>query len=122
MRDLVRQQLLRCSYADLSHFDSETQTFRIPKYNKPKYVLGQMYLVQVSGALVNNNTSTVAANWNNSTSPAFSYLKIYVSKELGKMIYVDSIGFDPTTKQDINTLWSGGLPTEELTMISQVVI
>ena len=44
------------------------------------------------------------------------------SKSLGKMIYVDSLGFDPQTKSDINTLWSGWLPTEELIMISSVVM
>ena len=122
MRELIKQQLLNCTYANLSNFDPKTQTFIIPRYSKPKYVLGNMYLVQVSGAIVNNNNSAVASNWNNGTSPAFPFLKIFVSKELGKMIYVNSIGFDPNTKQDINTLWSGWLPTEELIMISQVVM
>jgi hypothetical protein len=64
----------------------------------------------------------VAVNYNNGTAPAYQYLKIFVSKSLGKMIYVDSLGFDPSTKQDINVLWSGWLPTEELKLISQVMM
>ena len=122
MRDLIRKQLESCSYANLSNFDANTQTFKISKYSKPKYELGKMYLVQVSGALVNNTNSVIATNWNNGTAPSYTYLKIFVSKALGKMIYVDSLGFDPQTRNDINTLWSGWLPTEELTMISSVMM
>ena len=122
MRELIRQQLQNCSYADLNHFDPATNTFIIPRYQKPHFALGNMYLVQLSGVLVNNTSSVIAANYNNGTAPSFSYLKIFVSKTLGKMIYVDSIGFDPATKQDVNVMWSGWLPTEELTLISQVVL
>jgi hypothetical protein len=81
-----------------------------------------MYLVQVSGALVGNTHSVVATNYNNGTASMYPYLKIFVSKSLGKMIYVDSLGFDPQTKQDINVLWSGWLPTEELTMLSTIMM
>lgn len=122
MRELIRQQLLNCSYANLNNFDPETCTFRIPKYCKPHYNLGSMYLVQVSGAIVGNTNSVIATNYNNGTAPAYPYLKIFVSKSLGKMIYVDSIGFDPQTKQDINAMWSGWLPTEELTMLSTIMM
>lgn len=122
MRDLIKQQLEKCSYANLTNYDPETCTFRIPRYIKPHYELGKMYLVQLSGALVNNCSSVIAANYNNGTAPSFPYLKIFVSKSLGKMIYVDSLGFDPSTRQDINVLWSGWLPTEELTMLSTVVL
>ena len=121
MRDIIKKQLQSCSYADLSHYDPTTNTFLIPKYSKPAFVLGNMYLVQLSGALVNNTASVIATNWNNGTAPSYPYLKIYVSKSLGKMIYVDSIGFDPQTRSDINVLWSGWLPTEELKIISAVM-
>ena len=121
MRDLIRKQLQNCSYANLSNFDAATQTFIIPKYQKPHFVLGNMYLVQLSSILVNNTTSVTAVNYNNGTAPSFQFLKVFVSKSLGKMIYVDSLGFDPATKQDINVLWSGWLPTEELTMLSTII-
>jgi hypothetical protein len=122
MRELIKQQLQNCSYANLSNYDPNTQTFLIPKYQKPHFALGNMYLVQLSGVLVNNTTSVLAANYNNGTAPMYPFLKIFVSKSLGKMIYVDSLGFDPQTRQDINVLWSGWLPVDELTLISQVVM
>ena len=122
MRDIIKQQLKNCSYANLSNFNPETCTFSIPKYVKPHFVLGQMYLVQLSNLLVNNTESVISANYNNGTAPKYPYLKIFVSKTLGKMIYVDSIAFDPQTKQDINVMWSGWLPVDELTMLSSIIL
>lgn len=118
MREIIKNQLLKCTYASLNNYDPATNTFYIPKYSKPQYVIGKMYLVQLPLGLVNNTSSVVAANWNNGTAPQFQYLKVYVSKLLGKMVYVDSIGYDVNTRQDINSLWSGWLNIDELTQIS----
>jgi hypothetical protein len=118
MREIIKNQLLKCTYANLNNYDPATNTFYIPKYSKPQYVVGKMYLIQLPVSLINNITSVTATNWNNGTAPKFQYLKVYVSKLLGKMVYVDSIGYDVNTRQDINSLWSGWLPTEEITQIS----
>ena len=117
MRELIKNQLKQVSYADLSHYDETTGVFNIPKYSKPKYDIGKMYIVQVANELVNNNTNVIAANWNNGTSPKGNVLKIYVNKMVGKMIYVDSLIFDMNTKQDTSIMWSGWLPTESLTQL-----
>lgn len=122
MRELIKKQLELCSFANLSTYDPETSTFKIPRYVKPHFELGNMYLVQVSGAIVGNTDSVVAANYNNGSAPQFQFLKIFVSKSLGKMIYVDSIGFDPETRQDSTVMWSGWLPVDELTLISNIVM
>jgi hypothetical protein len=118
MREYVKQQLAKCAYANLNHYDEATNTFIIPKYTKPKYDLGKMYLIQIPAIMVNNPTSVLACNWNNSTSPKSSYLKIYVSKTAGKMIYVDSIGYDMENRQDLSIMWSGWLPIDEITQIA----
>ena len=120
MREIIKKQLLKCTYANLNNFNPETNTFYIPKYSKPQYVVGKMYLVQLPLNLVNNASSVVAANWHNGTAPHFQYLKVYAAKLLGKMVYVDSIGYDINTRQDINTLWSGWLPTEEITQLAML--
>ena len=118
MREIIKNQLLKCTYANLNNFNPETNTFYIPKYSKPQYTIDKMYLIQLPLELVNNKASVLATNWNNGTAPSFQYLKAYVSKTLGKMIYVDSIGYDVNTRQDINTLWSGWLPTEEIMQLA----
>jgi len=118
MREIIKAQLEHCSYANLSNYDEKTNTYLIPKYSKPRYDLGKMYLIQVPGSLVNNSTSVLASNWNNGTSPKMPYLKIYVSQVMGKMIRVDSIAFNQETNQDTSIMWSGWLPTEEITQIA----
>ena len=115
---IVETQLKKCSYADLSHFDNTTGVFNIPKYSKPKFDIGKMYIIQVANELVDNNGSVIATNWNSGTSPKSQFLKIYVSKMVGKMIYVDSLVFNIETKSDTNIIWSGWLPTEQITQIA----
>lgn len=115
---IVETQLKKCSYADLSHFDNTTGVFNIPKYSKPKFDIGKMYIIQVANELVDNNSSVIATNWNSGTSPKSQFLKIYVSKMVGKMIYVDSLVFNIDTKSDTNITWSGWLPTEQITQIA----
>jgi len=120
MREFIKLQLKKCSYADLSHYDESTGTFLIPKYSKPKYTKNKMYIIQLPAILVNNINTALAANWNKGTAPQTQYLKIYVSNFMGKMIYVDSIGYDINTQQDIDIMWSGWLPTEEITQIAEI--
>lgn len=120
MRELIKKQLQKCSYADLSNFDPETRTYHIPKYSKPHYEIGKMYLIQLPAAIVGRTDSVIATNWNNGTAPQYEFLKIHVSKTLGKMIYVDSIGYDTEAQRDINILWTGWLPTESITLVNQL--
>lgn len=112
------EQLKKCEFADLSNFDANTNTYHIPRYTKPTYDIGKCYIIQVPDRLINNTNSIEAVNWNKCTAPSNKYLKIYVSKQLGKMIYIDSVGYDLETKRDLNNLWSGWLPIEEITQIA----
>lgn len=116
----VQQQLSQCNYADLRRFDETTNTYLIPKYSHPKFELNKMYIIQLPPTITNNVSSVLAANWNNSTAPSSLYIKAYVSKILGKMIHVDSVGFDLENKRDLTNFWSGWLPTEEITQLIQL--
>lgn len=118
IRPIIKEQLEKCQFADLNNYDAKTNTFLIKKYSKPTYELNQCYLVRLPISIVNTSDSVLAVNWNNGTFPRSQYLKIYISKILGTMIYVDSIEFDFETKQDLSTMWSGWLNTSELTQIT----
>lgn len=118
MREIIRKQLENLNFVELNQFDPQTGCFIIPKYSKPVYDIGKCYLVKVSADLVNNRNSVIAANWNNSTCPSTEYLKIYVSKQKGKMIFVDSLAFDIQNNRDLSTMWSGWLPTDSLTQMA----
>jgi len=118
--EIVKKQLKKVNWADLSNFDPTTNTYIIKKYSQPTYNIGKMYIVRVADQLVCNNNSVIATNWNNGTSPQFTCLKIYVSKIMGKMIYVDSISYDIINKKDLSLMWSGWLPVENLTQLESL--
>lgn len=120
IRPLIKEQLEKCQFADLNNYDPSTNTFLIKKYSKPTYDLNKCYLVRLPTSIINNNDSVLAVNWNNGNSPKTQYLKIYISKVLGNMIYVDSVGFDFEAKQDLDIMWSGWLDINTLTQISRL--
>lgn len=118
IRPIIKEQLEKCQFADLNNYDARTNTFLVRRYSKPTYDLNHCYLVRLPRSIINTADSVLAVNWNNGTFPRAQYLKVYVSKVLGTMIYVDSIGFDFETKQDLQVMWSGWLNTAELTQIA----
>lgn len=117
LRNYIKEQLEKCAFADLSDFDPVTNTFRIKKYSKPVYNLHKCYLVSLLPHLL-SPSAVIATNWNAGAVPPHQFLKIYVSRILGKMIYVDSIAYDIDSQTDLGQIWSGWLPIEEITQIA----
>lgn len=120
IRQLIQSQLENCQFADLNNYDHRTNTFFVKKYSKPTYELNHCYLVKLPINIINKNDSVLAVNWNSGNSPNTQYLKIYISKIMGTMIYVDSVGFDFETKQDLNSMWSGWLDSSQLIQIANL--
>ena len=120
IRPYIKEQLKKCNFADLSNYDEKSQTFFIPTYTKPTYELNKCYLIQVADYFINNKVSLIATNWNNGTAPANPYLKIFVSKVLGKMIYVDTLAYDIQLNQDINNYWSGWLSIDDIKQLARI--
>lgn len=120
IRDYIKKQLQECNFADLSNYDQKTNTFIIPKYSKPIYELNKCYLVKVATYFINNTSTVIASNWNNNTAPKTPYLKIYVSKKMGKMIYADCLSYDFETQSDLSFMWSGWLSVDDLTQIDVI--
>lgn len=120
IRDYVKQQLEKCSFADLTNFDENTNSYKIKKYSKPKYEANKMYLIRVFPTIVNNESNVLATNWNNSTAPTEPILLAYVSKVQGKMIYVDTVAYDGVSHKQLNIYWSGWLITDEIEQLKAV--
>ena len=118
IRSIIKKQLEKCQFADLNNYDQVTNTFFIKKYYKPTYELNKCYLIKLPIEIINNSDSVLAVNWNSGSSPSTQYLKIYISKILGNMIYVDSVGFNFETKQDLALMWSGWLDSNIITQIA----
>ena len=117
---IVKEQLDKCTFADLSDYNPNTRTYHIPRYVKPNYAVGKSYLVRLDNSIVNNSNSVLAANWNNGKSPSYNYYKIYVSKALGKMISIDGLAFDIEANKDMMDMWSGWLNVDNITLIKEL--
>ena len=118
IRPIIKEQLEKCQFANLNNYDPTTNTFLIPKYSQPTYDINKCYLVKLPLNIVGTADSVLATNWNNGTFPKTQYLKVFVSKQLGSMIYVDSISYDFENRHDLNLMWSGWLDMSSLTQIA----
>lgn len=100
----IEKQLEKVMIADLSNFDLQTNTYKIPKYTKPHYEVGKCYLIQLPKNIINNTTCILATNWNNHIMPDHEYYKAYVNKTIGTYAYFDCLAYDFDTKQDLTTM------------------
>lgn len=117
IRQFVLDQLARCTFATPISFDEKTNTFVIPKYSKPVFSIGKCYLIEIPNHLLSQD-ALLASNWNNGRVPPAAYLKAFVSKTMGKMIYVDSVVYNIELNKDTTDLWSGWLPCEEIKQLA----
>ena len=59
-------------------------------------------------------------NWNGGTHPLHRFLKCEVIQKMGKMIKVNSVGFDFKNKLDTNDLWTGWLPEKSIKILEEI--
>lgn len=114
MTSIRDQQLKKIVVADLSNFDSSTNTYFIPRYKRPRFEEGKSYLVQVANELINNADSVYIVNYNAGRVIKNRFYKIAISKVNGGMLHLDGLAFDPDTNQDLGEFWSGWLPASSL--------
>lgn len=115
---LIQDQLNNVKFADLSNFYPESNTYIIKKREDIKFEEDSCYLIHIKVSAFTN--TTLAINWNNGSYPPHPYLKVDVSKIVGKMVKVVGIGFDPETSQDLSIFWSGWLFIEDVEILSKI--
>lgn len=121
MNKLIKEQLAKLSVADISKYDADKKEFNIPRITKIKLEENSYYIIKLDDTLLNpNDAATLSANWNQGTIPPCKYLKVDVSKILGKMIKVNGIGYDHGNNKDLDAMWSGWLPIAQIEVISKL--
>lgn len=118
MNKILEKQLANVKVADLSNYDEETATYFIPKFNQVMLEVDNCYLIKLKTRIPSDSNLTI--NLNRGTSPKYLCLKIDVQKVTGKLIYVNSLGYDEETQTDINEMWSGWLSTDLFDVISKI--
>lgn len=121
MNKIIKEQLSKIEVADMSNYTDNNYSFIIPKSNIDRFEEDKCYLIELNDVLIKDNKdSLLQINWNNNTYPENKYLKIDVSKVLGKMIKVNSIAYDYENHKDLTAVWSGWLPIELIKIIEVV--
>ena len=121
MNSLINKQLQNCKVADLSNYNSETNTYTIPKYNQVRVEECKSYLVQLDRTLLIPNPGDVFhINWNRGSLPGAEEMVVEVDKINGKTIYVDGVGFDSTTNTTTTYTWSGWLPLDKIKIVKEI--
>jgi hypothetical protein len=122
MSRTIDKELSKVKVADLSHYDSATNTYVIPRFVAIKFEIGASYLIELDDSLLQTSNNIIATNWNRGSVPTSKYYKIEVIKSVGKMLYIDGLAYDIITKTDLNITWSGWLPIEQIKLIENLSV
>lgn len=114
----IQKLLDKVELADLSHYDSATSTFYIPKRVDIKLDVDKVYLIHLKDSFFTN--STLRVNWNNDTVPPYPYLKFEVDRIVAKMIKGIGIGYDPVTDADLDKTWEGWLNKDNIEILKKL--
>lgn len=118
MNKIIEEQLKKVEVADLSDYNSLTGTYFIKKRVDVKIEEDKCYLIRLKPTAFTNYA--VLVNWNKGNNPIYEYMKIDVSKKMGKMIKVVGIKYDYANQKDDQGFWSGWLLIDDLEVISKL--
>ena len=121
MNRVVEEQLNKVQVAKLPPYDENTLRLIIPKVDgivNTDLVENKCYLIQVEDYIVNPYDGfTLHDNWNKGIPPKHLFLKVEIIQIMGKMVKVNSIGYDFANKCDIPDSWEGWLPRKAIKII-----
>ena len=124
MNPLIKDQLSKIQRVDVPPFDDSTTQLTIARNNvKPISGLQEdhCYLISVEDYILNPPDGfTLHTNWNNNIAPKHKVMKIDVTKVMGKMVKVNSLGYDMENQIDTTDMWSGWLPQKSITIIERL--
>ena len=121
---LIKEQLKKVRRIRVPEVDDTTQTITIIKNDNAldsSLQEDQCYLISVEDYILNPPEGfTLHTNWNNNIIPKHKVMKIDVCKIMGKMVKVNSIGYDMKNQLDIGDMWSGWLPQKSIKIIERL--
>lgn len=124
MHKLIKEQLERCRVAVLPTWDENTTHLVISKKTQlsvEDLQVDHYYIIELADYILNEPEGfTLSSNWNKGKKPQSKYLKCCVTKRMGKMIYVEAIGYNIEKQEDINDIFNGWLPSGGVTVKEEI--
>jgi hypothetical protein len=122
MNPLIKDQLSKVRRVKLPPFDDTTQVITVQR-GDVRTISDTLqedccYLISVEDYILNPPDGfTLHTNWNNNTVPKHKVMKVDITKIMGKMVKVNSVGYDMKNHLDLPDMWSGWLPRKSITII-----
>ena len=117
-KQIIKNQLNKVVYADLSNYDEKTNTYYIPKINQIKLQINHSYIIKVKDSLYNNEL--LKSNYNQGRTPPYKNYLIDVVSILGKVIKVNGVEYDLENNRVLNNLWSGYLSIKDIEILKEM--
>lgn len=123
MNPLIEKQLKLVEVAQLPPYINGN-IINIPKHQNEKITelqIGHFYLIKVEDYIIKPFEGfTLHDNWNKGIPPKHKYMSVEVLKIMGKMIRINSIGYDFENKVTIQDDWEGWLPKSSIEIIKEI--
>lgn len=117
MNKLIKQELEKVTEVSISYDDSTTKIY-IPKKVDIKLEVGNCYLIKLSDYVLSPpSNDTISINWNGGSIPKYRHYKVDIISNMNNMFKVAGIGYDISTRSDINEVWEGWIPRNEFEVI-----
>ena len=118
MNQLIYNQLMEISKDLNLQFNNETTQIYIPKKCLNELELGKAYVLELADYILHPSDGfNLHINWNNGCVPTDRYLYALVKKELGKMIFIESYGYNIESSCIKMSRWNGWLPKKSIKII-----
>lgn len=121
MNKVIEDQLKKVKVANIPKYDETTTHLIIPKKEgsyEVDFQIGHNYIIQLEDYLIKPFEGfNLHDNWNKGKPPIHTFLKCQVIEIMGKMIKINSIGYDMKTHKDIPDIWEGWLPRKGIKIV-----
>lgn len=124
MNPLIKDQLSKVQRAVLSEYDDDSTHITVERgvvRATSCLQVDHCYLISVEDYILNPPEGfTLHTNWNNNVAPKHKFMKVDVTKIMGKMVCVNSVGVDMKTHTDTRDMWTGWLPQKSIKIIERL--
>lgn len=124
MNQFILDQLNKVQVANMPPLDLSTTEITILKSKSNSEVvmnINKCYIIEVADYIINPpDNFDLHINWNNNKKPTSKCMKCVVTQILGKMVKIDSVGYDWDNNIDKNDIWTGWIPRKSITKIKEI--
>lgn len=121
MSAAIERQLKKLQFAKPIRSEKDPNKVFFRKIESLRLEVDSCYLIRLGEGITHpNSSSTVAANWNGGRVPPHDCYKCDVEALMAGMAKIQGLAYDEAAGRDLDDMWEGWVPIDELTVISKI--